>query len=149
MTELPFTTEIQGLVFTFERRPCPKNMYEQLTCRAYPFFMGRSNLDRGRSRRVGMCKHVVFDLATWMASMDVQMHIEGLGNDRRRESDREAIQEELHPRPGDAVYEAHRSERPSGYVVKVAGLTRAQAVQVYKMVETIRGEFADAGLEES
>ena len=84
-------------------------------------------------------------MRTWAASEDVQRHIKWLLNNERQKTDREAIKEELHPRPNDIVYEDYRGD----YVVKVAGLTRDQALQIYRMAEAIRGEVADASLEES
>lgn len=128
--QFPFTIELQGLGFTFERRSCRKDQYGRRSCPDFPAFIGASVHENRMSRRVGVCKHAMgFDLAEWKTSPNVQSHVTGILGEQRKVADRKALLEELALRTGDGVYEEYDGK----YVVKMTGLTREQAVYIYKM----------------
>ena len=131
---------VEGLEFTIERRPCRKDQWGYSTCKTGSPFIGASNLDKIQSRRIGICKHdEPFNLAKWLASTTMQRHVYGILQEQQRQAERESLEQECHPRPEDAVWWAP-PYRADSFVVQLGGLTRAQAVRIYKLAQTARDE---------
>ena len=159
--QFPFTVMEQGLEFTFERVSCLEiwdhsgsvnnpTKYQRTKCGGRWRWMGRDSLLKAKSLRVGVCrKHCANEftentLQEWRDSDFTKAHIANIFERHRQLADQEAIREELglpkwvhYGGPADRVmYDTYSQS----YWVSVKGLTREDAIRIYKMADSIRAE---------
>ena len=131
---------VEGLEFTIERQPCRKDQWRRYTCKPDPRFIGIGFLDISQSQRIGICKHQEpFDVGKWLASAAMEAQVRGILQGQQRQAERESLERECQPSLKDAVWWAS-PYRADSFMVRLGGLTRTQAVRIYKLARTARDE---------
>lgn len=131
-----FIETAQGIDFAFERKPCGQSW----GC-GKATFIGASAWDQLHSRRVGLCKHQIplFDIVAWRADRYTVQHVEWIWEHARAKVRKAMLHNEMMPRKGDGIYEEW-SRGEMTHTLRIANLTRPQAIQIYKMADAIIGE---------
>jgi len=143
MAKLLAEATIQGIDFTFERRPCGKDIYGHVICSHSPSGIGYSNVEKYTSTRIGVCKEFINSQfrdspevdAVWANSEEGQAHIGRILRMRQARLDKDALYEEAGLRSGDSITEAY-----NGHSIRIHGLTREDALRAYKAAIDSLGE---------
>ena len=161
--KFPFTITAGGLDILFERVSCLEYYAYSPTagishdpvahlsraCHDKMRWMGQGFEAMENSQRVGVCRaHLANDfteatLTEWRESDFAKEHIAAIWERRRYRADIDDIHDETKPRPWEGISKDKDTRNEDGrrlYTVKVIGLTREDAINIYKMADSIRAE---------
>jgi len=159
--KFPFTVTEQGIEFTFERRNCDevwqqfgrldggeRERYLFRKCHGPWKFVGRGH-SAISSQRVGVCRrHKANDftyetIQEWRDDPMVQKHVAAVRAYLWQEVDRKDLEEELGFKTSPLSFgnDGVRYNKYQGtYSIHCNGLTREDAINLYKMADSIRAE---------
>ncbi len=159
--KFPFTVVEQGLTFIFERTNCgevwqetgrldggPREKYLFRKCFGPWKFIGKG-YSANYSQRVGVCrKHkanafTIETIQEWRDDPMVQKHVAAVRAHLWEEVDRKDLEEELGFRTSSLSFGrdgVQYNKYKNTYSIHYNGLTREDAINLYKMADSIRAE---------